>query len=101
MSVVARLRGCGIPASQWPDLPPEALTAKEQHEVAIQTHEGLLLLPAHQSLAPYQVDVIGRRLQVALLAGNIVPQIKVVGPSPRVRRTTAWLDTRAKFVCCV
>jgi dTDP-4-amino-4,6-dideoxygalactose transaminase len=65
-NVVARLQACGIPASRWPDLPPEVLAAKEEHHVAMRTHEQLLLLPVHQSLTPHQIDAVGQRLQVAL-----------------------------------
>lgn len=64
--VVARLQSWGIPASQWPDLPPEVLASEAEHRIAVRTYERLLLLPVHQSLTPKQVDVVGQRVRMAL-----------------------------------
>lgn len=65
-AVASRLQSRGVPASRWPDLPPEVLTAKEMHRVAVRTYERLLLLPVHQSLSLGQIDFVGRQLQLAL-----------------------------------
>ena len=65
-AVASRLQSRGVPASRWPDLPPEVLTAKEMHRVAVRMYERLLLLPVHQSLSLGQIDFVGRQLQLAL-----------------------------------
>ena len=67
--VVATLQAQGIPASQWPDLPPEVLAAEVEHQISIRTFERLILLPVHQSLTPRQIDTVGRRILQAL-SGN-------------------------------
>lgn len=64
--VVARLQARGIPASQWPDLPPEVLANKEEHKSAISIYEHLLLLPVHQSLTRKQVEAVGRAASMVL-----------------------------------
>ena len=64
--VVAALQAEGIPASQWPDLPPEVLAAQGAHKISIHTFERLLLLPVHQSLTPRQIDEVGQRFCSAL-----------------------------------
>jgi hypothetical protein len=80
MKVVAMLQACGIPASRWPDLPPEVLAAKEEHKVAIRTHERLLLLPVHQSLTPKQIDVVGRRVRAELSGSGACFQNMAIAP---------------------
>ncbi|MBI3693958.1 MAG: hypothetical protein HY238_03840 [Acidobacteria bacterium] len=65
-ALVARLRACGVPASRWPDLPPEVLSRGTGHQVAVRTYEQLLLLPVHQSLTVEQVDGMGQRLKKSL-----------------------------------
>ena len=67
--IVTRLQASGIPASRWPDLPPEVLTSKGEHRVAIRTYEHVLLLPVHQSLTLRQMDMVGQRL-CTMLAGT-------------------------------
>jgi hypothetical protein len=66
MNMVAKLQASGIPASQWPDLPPQVLATKEEHKVAVQTHKQLLLLPVHQSLTPKQIGMVGRQVRTEL-----------------------------------
>jgi hypothetical protein len=61
----ARLQTAGVPASQWPDLPPEVLANHAEHKVALWMYEHLLLLPVHQSLTLKQMDLIGERLRAA------------------------------------
>lgn len=64
--LVATLRSQGIPASQWPDLPPEVLGSQREHKISIHTFERLLLLPVHQSLTSSQIDRVGQQLCAAL-----------------------------------
>jgi perosamine synthetase len=64
--VVATLQAQGIPASQWPDLPPEVLASQTEHKISIHTFERMLLLPVHQSLTPQQIDTVGQQLCSAL-----------------------------------
>jgi len=64
--ILTRLQASGIPASRWPDLPPEVLTSKGEHEVAIRTYEHLLLLPVHQSLTLRQIDIVGQGVRAAI-----------------------------------
>ena len=64
--VAARLQSWGIPAYQWPDLPPEVLASKGDHKVSISTYQRLILLPLHQTLTTKQIDMVGRRLQQAV-----------------------------------
>jgi len=61
-SVVERLRSRGIPASTWPDLPPEVITSPRIHADAISTFNKLMLIPIHQSLSVREVDQIGGAL---------------------------------------
>ena len=52
------LRGKGIPASRWPDLPPEVRESQVFPETA-NLAEHTVLLPIHQSLTTAQVDKMG------------------------------------------
>ena len=62
-SVVARLEQTGVPASQWPDLPPEVIADPAKHRVALDMFDRLLLLPVHQSLSARELKQIGNALQ--------------------------------------
>ena len=64
--IVAKLQSLGIPASQWPDLPPEVLANEAEYKIAIQMSKQLMLLPVHQSLTPNQLDMVGRHLRETL-----------------------------------
>jgi perosamine synthetase len=64
--LVGRLRARGIPASRWPDLPPEVLARPDVHRAALRTYERLALLPVHQSLGSAQLERIGDELGAAL-----------------------------------
>jgi hypothetical protein len=59
----------GVPASRWPDLPPEVLAAAQEHATAMRMYHHLMLLPVHQGLSLHQVDAVGREL-VAVLAAS-------------------------------
>ena len=61
-SAVDRLKSAGIPALQWPELPPEIRASPEDHKVALETYDRLLLLPIHQSLRDKDVQLMLRRL---------------------------------------
>ena len=52
------LQAVGIPASQWPDLPPEVLAKSRQYGSAVEIQRKLLLLPVHQSLGQEQMDAV-------------------------------------------
>lgn len=64
--MVTRLRRVGIPASRWPNLPPEVLGNVRHHKVANMIHEHVLLLPVHQTLSLSQIDMMGQRLRTLL-----------------------------------
>ena len=64
--VVASLRKIGIPASRWPDLPPEALSNPSSHQMAIEIYGRVILLPIHQSLATSDIERIGLHLANSL-----------------------------------
>ena len=68
--VATRLQSWGIPAGQWPDMPPEVLADKENQGIAISTYEKLLLLPVHQSLTLKQIDVVGQSVRLALAGSS-------------------------------
>lgn len=54
------LRRRGIPASSWPDLPPEVQASPVEHRTAIWLYENVILLPVHQTLRRRQIeDMIG------------------------------------------
>lgn len=57
-----KLQSVGIPASQWPDLPPEVLAKSRQYESAVEIQRKLLLLPVHQSLGQEQMDAVSHRV---------------------------------------
>ena len=65
-SLVTRLRARGIPASRWPDLPPEVFARPDSHRVALRTRERLALLPVHQGLSTAQLERVGDELSAAL-----------------------------------
>lgn len=46
------LRRSGLPATSWPDLPPEVMANTQQHPVALRLRKQRLYLPVHQSLRP-------------------------------------------------
>ena len=52
----------GVPALQWPELPPEVL-GQSGHEMAKSLFTRALLLPVHQSLRPKQIEMMGRCLK--------------------------------------
>jgi hypothetical protein len=60
-AVVSLFRSGGVPASRWPDLPPEVIRNPE-HRPANESYEHIVLLPVHQSLTADDVDRIGRLL---------------------------------------
>jgi hypothetical protein len=64
--LVLALQSRGIPASRWPDLPPEVLAAKDEHAVAVSMYEQVFLLPIHQSLSLKEIDAVGRHLRFLL-----------------------------------
>lgn len=68
--VAARLQSWGIPAYQWPDLPPEVLASEGDHKISISTYEQLILLPLHHTLTTKQIDTVGRRLRQAVSDGG-------------------------------
>ena len=60
---VANLTKSGIPASQWPDLPPEVIADPVKHRIALEMFDRLLLLPVHQSLRTRDLTRIGAALR--------------------------------------
>jgi hypothetical protein len=56
-----RLRG--IPASTWPDLPPEVESNREEHKAAVRLRNRILLLPVHQGLGERQLSYIADTLK--------------------------------------
>ena len=50
-----KLQEKGIPASSWPDLPPEVLRDKQVHKEAIWLQKHIILFPIHQSLSAKQM----------------------------------------------
>lgn len=65
-AAAAMLQSKGIPATQWPDLPPEVLREPGRYEAAIRIRDHLLLLPVHQSLSVSQIENVGREVRRAL-----------------------------------
>jgi hypothetical protein len=59
------LRSKGIPASRWPDLPPEAQDSKLFPE-SVSLAEHTVLLPIHQSLTTAHLDRMGRILRSSM-----------------------------------
>lgn len=66
ISIQKRLNRAGIPASTWPDLPPEITAHTDSHETAIWMQERLLLLPIHQDLTNSQINYMWSMLEVVL-----------------------------------
>jgi perosamine synthetase len=56
----------GVPALQWPELPPEVLQAPSGHETARLLFERIVLLPVHQSLRPHHIETIARSVKDAV-----------------------------------
>lgn len=50
--VFCDLREKGLPCSVWPDLPPEILASKDDHQAAWKLRHSMLFIPIHQSLRP-------------------------------------------------
>ena len=62
--VVSRqLNQSGVPASDWPDLPPEVLQKRDEHKIAVRLQEHILLLPVHQDLSDKQVEYMVLKLR--------------------------------------
>ena len=61
--VSRQLNQSGVPASSWPDLSPEVLKARAEHETAIRLQEHILLLPVHQDLSGKQVEYMAFKLR--------------------------------------
>ena len=62
---VDSLRSQGVPASRWPDLPPEVQDSGSYPET-VNLAEHTVLLPVHQSLTEAQVDALGRILRAGV-----------------------------------
>ena len=60
------LRAKGIPASRWPDLPPE-VTSADTFVNTIPFAEQTVVLPVHQTLTLKQIDRAGERLRQAAM----------------------------------
>jgi len=58
--VIKKLRSAGIPASSWPNLPPEVLVSKEKHPTALWLQRHIMLLPVHQDLSEKQICTISQ-----------------------------------------
>ncbi len=58
-----QLNQSGIPASSWPDLPPEVLQKRDDHKTAVWLQEHILLLPVHQDLSKKQVEYMVFKLR--------------------------------------
>lgn len=56
--ILQKLQGNGIPASSWPNLPPEILEHRETHREAIWLQRHIILFPVHQSLSKAQMQYI-------------------------------------------
>ena len=65
-TVVDRLEKSGIPASRWPDLPPEVIADPTKHRIALDIFDRLLLLPVHQSLSARDMKQIENTLRTTL-----------------------------------
>jgi len=61
-----QLNHFGIPASSWPDLPPEVLQKRDEHKAAVWLQEHILLLPIHQDLSDKQVEYMAFKLSEIL-----------------------------------
>jgi hypothetical protein len=57
------LKNKGIPASSWPDIPPEVIESGGGHDHALWLNQHLLLLPIHQSLRNKEIDYIASSLK--------------------------------------
>lgn len=61
--IKTKLKNRGIPASSWPDIPPEVLESRNGNNHAIWLNQRLLLLPIHQSLKKKEIDYIASTLK--------------------------------------
>ncbi len=62
-AVASRLNHFGLPASSWPDLPPEVSDRNDEHKTAVWLQEHILLLPVHQDLSDKQVKYMAFKLR--------------------------------------
>ena len=62
-AVARHLNHFGIPASSWPDLPPEVSDRSDEHKTAVWLQEHILLLPVHQDLSDKQVEYMALKLR--------------------------------------
>ncbi|MGA1823461.1 MAG: DegT/DnrJ/EryC1/StrS family aminotransferase [bacterium] len=65
-TALRRLNHFGIPATSWPDLPPEVLQKCDEHKTAIWLQEHIILLPVHQDLSYKQVEYMAFKLREIL-----------------------------------
>jgi len=68
--VIEQFRYCGVPANSWPDLPPEVLKERGEHETAFWLQEHIILLPIHQNLSDKQVEYMVFKLKEILRKGK-------------------------------
>lgn len=66
-AVANQLNYFGIPASSWPDLPPEVLQKRDEHKIAVRLQKHILLLPVHQDLSDKQVEYMALKLRETML----------------------------------
>jgi len=70
-TALKRLNHFGIPATIWPELPPEVSSDRsDEHKIAIWLHEHILLLPVHQDLSNKQVEYMAFKLREILEKGE-------------------------------
>jgi len=56
--IIEGLKNRGVPASSWPDLPPEVLKNKKVYKEAVWLEKHIILFPVHQSLSKKQIKYI-------------------------------------------
>ncbi len=69
-AVASQLNHFGIPASSWPDLPPEVLERSDDHKTAVWLQEHILLLPVHQDLIKKELEFIAFKVEEILKKGE-------------------------------
>lgn len=70
------LSHCGIPATTWPDLPPEVMANPGRHKTALALRQQSLFVPVHQTISDRDMRRAIRRMVSAATAQWTVRQLE-------------------------
>jgi len=89
------LKRKGCPVGTWPDLPPEVLATRQNHQTACKLRHTVLFLPLHQSLTEHAMNKMAnrclRRINLSKLTHYQLSQYEGDG-----KQWNAWIEKSGK-----